>query len=42
MSEYRVTICIESGEEAETMEFWTEAASLAEAVENIKNELDIC
>lgn len=41
MKNYKVTITIESNEEIETMEFFTEAYSFEEAVENIKNELDI-
>lgn len=42
MNDYKVTIMIESNEETETMEFWIEADSFEEAVENVKNELDIC
>ena len=42
MNDYKVTITIESNEESETMEFWLEADSFEEAVENVKNELDIC
>ena len=42
MNDYKVTIMIESNEETETMEFWVEADSFEEAVENVKNELDIC
>ena len=42
MNDYKVTITIESYEESETMEFWLEADSFKEAVENVKNELDIC
>lgn len=38
---YKVTITIESNEETETMEYWVEADSFEEAVENVKNELDI-
>lgn len=41
MNDYKVTITIESNEESETMEFWVEANSFDEAVENVKNELDI-
>lgn len=41
MNDYKVTITIESNEENETMEFWVEANSFEEAIENVKNELDI-
>lgn len=41
MNDYKVTITIESNEESKTMEFWVEADSFDEAVENIENELDI-
>ena len=41
MNDYKVTITIESNEETETMEFWVEADSFEEAVEDVKNELDI-
>lgn len=41
MNDYKVTITIESNEENKTMEFWVEADSFDEAVENIENELDI-
>lgn len=41
MKDYKATIIIESNEEMETMEFWVEANSFEEAVENVKNELDI-
>lgn len=41
MNDYKVTITIESNEEMETMEFWVEANSFEEAIENVKNELDI-
>ena len=41
MNDYKVTIIVESNEENETMEFWVEANSFEEAVENIKSELDI-
>lgn len=38
---YKVTITIESTEEEETMDFYIEAESFEEAVENVRNELDI-
>lgn len=41
VNNYKVTITIESNEETETMEYWVEADSFEEAVENVKNELDI-
>ena len=41
MNDYKVTLTIESNEEMETMEFWVEANSFEEAVENVKREFDI-
>ena len=41
MNDYKITIIIESNEENETMEFWIEANSFEEAVENVKEELNI-
>lgn len=41
MYDYKVTIMIESDEELESMEYWVEANSFEEAVENVKNELGI-
>lgn len=38
---YKVTITIEGAEEEETMDFYIEAESFEEAVENVRNELDI-
>lgn len=41
MYDYKVTIMIESDEELESMEYWVEANSFEEAVENVKSELGI-
>ena len=41
MYDYKVTLIIEGNEESETVEFWVEANSFDEAVENVKRELDI-
>lgn len=41
MNEYKVTILIESDEEMDSIEFWTKADSLEEAVENIRSDLDV-
>lgn len=41
MSEYKVTITIESEEEVYGDEFWVIADSIDEAMENIKSTLDI-
>jgi hypothetical protein len=41
MYDYKVTIMIESDEEPESMEYWVEANSFEEAVENVKSELGI-
>lgn len=41
MNEYKVTITIESDEEIYGDEFWVKADSIEEAMENIKNELDV-
>lgn len=41
MNNYKVTIMIESNEEMENMEFWIEADNFEEAVESIKDELNI-
>lgn len=38
---YKVTITIEGAEEEETMDFYVEAESFEEAVENVRNDLDI-
>ena len=38
---YKVTITIEGVEEEETMDFYIEAESFEEAVENVRNDLDI-
>lgn len=38
---YKVTITIEGAEEIETMDFYIEAESFEEAVENVRNDLDI-
>ena len=38
---YKVTITIEGTEEEETMDFYIEAESFDEAVENVRNDLDI-
>ena len=38
---YKVTITIEGAEEEETMDFYIEAESFEEAVENVRNDLDI-
>lgn len=38
---YRCTITITDGEETEEQDFYVEAASFEEAVENVKNDLDI-
>ena len=38
---YKVTITIEGVEEEETMDFYIEAESFDEAVENVRNDLDI-
>ena len=38
---YKVTITIEGAEEEETMDFYIEAESFDEAVENVRNDLDI-
>lgn len=41
MNEYKVTITIESDEEIYGDEFYVNADSLDEAMENIKNKLDV-
>ena len=38
---YKVTITIQGVEEEETMDFYIEAESFEEAVENVRNDLDI-
>ena len=38
---YKVTITIEGAEEEETMDFYIEAENFEEAVENVRNDLDI-
>lgn len=41
MNDYKATIIIESNEENEKMEFWIEANSFEEAIESVKEELNI-
>lgn len=41
LHEYKVTITIEGAEEEKTMDFYVEAGSFEEAVENVRNDLDI-
>lgn len=41
MNEYKVTITIESDEEIYGEEIWVRADSIDEAMENIKNMLDV-